>query len=64
MLAFTINVLYLISLLFVPNPPVEAKDNPYCAEIAAVLTEAVEDGQLTSEEAAELIVNCEGVEVW
>ena len=63
MLAFTINVLYLISLLFVPNPPAEAS-NRHCLEIAAIVQEAVEKGEMSPMDAAEMIERCGLVEDW
>ena len=64
MLAFTINVLYLISLLLVPNPPVEAKTSPQCMEIATVLAEAVERGEMTSQEMAKILGRCDKYQGW
>ena len=64
MLAFTINALYLISLLFVPNPPVEAKENIHCQEITAIVHEAVERGEISPVAAAEMLERCGLVEHW
>ena len=63
MLGFTINVLYLISLLFVPNVPAEAQ-NRHCQEIAAIVHEAVEKGEMSPIDAAEMIERCNLVEDW
>ena len=59
MLAFIINVAYLLSLLLVPATPVEANQITFCKNIEYVLLEAIESGDITPEEMAEIIDRCE-----